>query len=248
MKKIAHRPAGLPATPSKYCPGCLHATAHKLIAEVLEEMNLEGETIVVFPVGCSVYGPWCTTFDSTVAAHGRATAVATGIKRCKPDKLVISYQGDGDATSIGLAETIHSANRGENITVIFINNGIFGMTGGQMAPTTLVGQRSTTGGSARDPEQTGYPIKMCEMLAPLPATKYVARFSLNSVPNILKAKRGIKKAFQYQIDGVGYSFIELLSNCPTNWKMKPVDTLKHIEENVMAYYPLGEFKTTEVGK
>ena len=242
---IYKKPSALTSKANSYCPGCMHSTANKLIAEVLEELDMVGKTIAVFPVGCAVLSADYFLTDMTIAAHGRAPSVACDIKRCRPDKLVFAYQGDGDLSSIGMCETIHTANRGENIAVIFINNAIFGMTGGQMAPTTLVGQASTTGGKSRNPDDVGYPVKMCELINQFKAPKYIARFAMDSVPHIRDAKKGIRKAFELQLNGGGYSFVELISNCSTNWKTTPLQSLEFIREKMISYYPLGEFRVPE---
>lgn len=249
MEYIAKRASSLAAEPSAYCPGCMHSTANKIIAEVLDEMGITGKTIAVLPVGCAVNSAPYFTMDHIIAAHGRAPAVATGIKRCEPNKYVFTYQGDGDLASIGMCETIHAANRGENILVIFINNSIYGMTGGQMSPTTMIGQASTTGGASRDPSINGYPIHMCELINTLVAPKYVARFALNSVANIKKAKAGIRHAFEIQSEGKnGYCFIELLTNCPTNWKCTPVESLEFMKKMSIPEFPLGVLRDVKEGK
>jgi 2-oxoglutarate ferredoxin oxidoreductase subunit beta len=242
MSKVYERPKALCDVPTHYCPGCTHGIAHKLIAQVMDELGIVGETIGVAPVGCAVmaYDYW--ECDMQEAAHGRAPAVATGIKRVHPDRVVFTYQGDGDLAAIGTAETVHAATRGENITVIFINNTIYGMTGGQMAPTSLPGQITQTSPYGRDVKTQGNPIRVCEMLATLDGPSYIERAALNSVPNIKKAKAAIKKAFQNQIDGKGFSLVELLSTCPTNWGLSPVESMKWLEENMMPYYPLGVYK------
>ena len=216
--------------------------AHRLIAEVIDEMGLRQEAIGVMPVGCAClsYAYW--NIDNVHSAHGRAPAVATGVKRCAPERLVFAYQGDGDFASIGLAEAIHCANRGENITTIFINNSIYGMTGGQMAPTTLPGMKATTAPAGRNPRTEGYPMKMCEILKELEAPVLVERQALNNPKNILKAKAAIKKAFGIQMNGGGYCFLELLSNCPTNWGLTPLKSLEWMEANSLPYFPLGTFK------
>ena len=224
-----------------YCPGCNHGIAHRLVGEAIEELGLSDNVIGVAPVGCSVFAYNYFNCDMMEAAHGRAPAVATGIKRVLPDRAVFTYQGDGDLASIGTAEIVHAATRGEKITVIFVNNAIYGMTGGQMAPTTLVGQKSTTCIYGRDPDTMGYPLRMCELIKELEAPVYVARFSLNNPANIRKAKAGIKKAMQNQVEGLGFSFVELLTNCPTNWHMSPVKTLEFMEEHTMKYFPCGVF-------
>lgn len=245
MEKIYEKPKSLLGHSNKYCPGCFHSLANKLIGEVVDELDIRENLVGIIAVGCSNLSQLYFNFDMIGASHGRAQAVATGFKRMAKDRIVMCYQGDGDLASIGIAETIHAANRGENITTIFINNCIYGMTGGQMAPTTLINQKSTTAPYGRLEQSAGYPIRMAELISQLEAPTYVARFALNSPTNILKAKKGIKKAFTLQIENKGYSFVELLSNCPTNWKMSPVDTLKWIEKNSIKYFPLGEFKTPE---
>ena len=245
MEKIYGKSPSLMDTASPFCPGCLHGLAFKLVAEAIDKFNLREKTVGVLPVGCATLAMDYNNYDMIVASHGRAPAIATGYKRCKPDRFVYAYQGDGDLASIGIAEAIHVANRGENITTFFINNGIFGMTGGQMAPTTLVGQKATTCVDGRDSETEGYPIRMAEIIAGLEAPVYVARFALNSPKNILQAKKGIEKAIAIQMAGQGYSFIELLSNCPTNWGTSPEGSIQWMEQKMMAYYKLGEFKPFE---
>jgi len=245
MKKVFGRPESLTDIPFTYCPGCHHGIAHRLVAEVLDEFKVRENTIGVCPVGCSVFGYLFFNVDMICAAHGRAPAIATGIKRVKPDSIVFTYQGDGDLASIGTAEIVHAANRGENITVIFINNAIYGMTGGQMAPTTLVGQVTQTSPYGRDPSTMGYPIKMAEMLSTLKRAAYISRVALNKPANIIKAKKSIKKAFQVQLDKKGFSLVEVLSTCPTNWGLSPIEASKWLEENMIPYYPLGEFRTPE---
>jgi 2-oxoglutarate ferredoxin oxidoreductase subunit beta len=228
-----------------YCPGCTHGIIHRLIAETIDELDIQDKVIGIAPVGCSVLAYNYFNFDMQQAAHGRAPAVATGIKRVLPDNIVFSYQGDGDLASIGTAEIVHAAARGENITVIFINNAIYGMTGGQMAPTSLVGQKTQTSPYGRDAKLAGYPIKMCEMLSALNGPAYLARVSVHDVKNINKAKRAIKTAFETQMKNKGFSMVEVLSSCPTNWGMHPIEALKWLEENMIPYYPLGEYKTLE---
>ena len=225
-----------------YCPGCNHGIAHRLVGEAIEELGLSDNVIGVAPVGCSVFAYNYFNCDMYEAAHGRAPAVATGIKRVHPGTCVFTYQGDGDLASIGTAETVHAAARNENITVIFINNAIYGMTGGQMAPTTLVGQKTTTSPYGRSEEWSGAPIKVCEMLSQIPGTYYAERVALNTTANILKAKKAITKAFKYQMEGHGLSIVEVLSTCPTNWGMSPVEALKWLEDNMIPYYPLGVYK------
>jgi len=245
MEKVYQKSASLSNQTSGFCPGCLHGVAFKLIAEVLDERNYRGLTIGVLPVGCSTLAKDINNYDMILASHGRASAIATGYKRSMPDKLVFAYQGDGDLASIGLAEAIHTANRGEAITTIFINNGIFGMTGGQMAPTTLVGQRATTCVDGRSAESSGYPLQMAELIAGLKAPAYVARFGLFSPKTILQAKKGIEKAFELQMSQGGYAFLELLSNCPTNWGVSPAESLVWIKQKMVPYFPLGVLKSLE---
>ena len=228
--------------PMHYCPGCGHTIAHRLICDVIDELDIREKVIGVAPVGCAViaYDYW--NFDVAEAAHGRPPAVATGIKRIQPDKIVFTYQGDGDLASIGTAEIIHCANRGENISVFFINNAIYGMTGGQMAPTTLIGQKTTTTPAGRAINRDGYPLKVCELLAILPGTRYIERVALNSAENIKQTKKAIKKAFQMQIENKGFSLVEILSSCPTNWRLSPIEAMKWMEEKMIPYFPLGVMK------
>ena len=232
----------LNSTPFSYCAGCGHSVIHRILAEALDELGIREKTIGVFPVGCSVAGPNYFNVDSIVPAHGRAPAVATGVKRMQPDKIVFVYQGDGDLASIGLAETIHTANRGENITVIFINNATFGMTGGQAAPTTLPEQKTTTSPEGRNPEVEGYPLPVCEMLSVLRNPIYIARVAITSPKEILKAKAAIKKALRYQMEGRGYSLVEVLSPCPTNWHLSPQNSRDWTEKEMAKYFPLGVFR------
>ena len=228
-----------------YCPGCSHGTVHKLIAEVIEEMGLEEKTVGVSPVGCSVFAYNYIDIDWIEAAHGRALAVATAVKRLYPGHLVFTYQGDGDLASIGTAEIVHAAHRGEKIVTIFVNNAIYGMTGGQMAPTTLIGQKTTTSPYGRDEAWCGAPIKMSEMLAAVPSSYYIERVAVNNTANIVKAKKAIAKAFRYQKEGKGFCMVEVLSTCPTNWGMSPVEAMTWLEENMIPYYPLGVYKDKE---
>lgn len=228
-----------------YCPGCGHGTAHRIAMEVIEELGLEEQTVGVAPVGCSVLAYDFMNVDMQQAAHGRAPAVATGIKRCYPDKIVFTYQGDGDLAAIGTAETIHACNRGENITIIFINNGIYGMTGGQMAPTTLPGMRSSTSPYGRDVETMGNPLKITELVAQLPGTCFVTRQSVHTPGNVRKAKKALRKAFELQMQKKGTSFVEIVSNCNSGWKMTPVQANQWMEENMFPYYPLGDIKVPE---
>lgn len=224
---------------SGFCPGCMHSTVVKLIGEVLEEMNLVEKAVMVTGIGCCGLHMDYIAYDTITAPHGRACAVATGMKRSNPDSLYFTYQGDGDFASIGLAESVSAANRGENITVIFINNGIYGMTGGQMAPTTLVGMKASTAPKGRIPEEHGYPMHMCEILDQLTAPAYLERTSCNTPQNVIKTKNAIKKAFQNQIDGKGFSMVEIVTSCPTNWGLEPLDALDFIEQKMLPEYPLG---------
>lgn len=229
---------------NQYCPGCMHATVVKLVAEVFDELELTGKSIMVSGVGCNGDGMGYLNVDFVAAPHGRACAVATGFKRCSPDNVVFTYQGDGDLASIGLAETMHAANRGENFVVIFINNALYGMTGGQMAPTTLEGMKTTTTPKGRDPQaKQGYPMHMCELLSSMKATAYIARGTCTTAQQVRKTKEYIKKAFQCQLDGRGFAMVEILSSCPSNWKMTPLQTLDYIDQHMIPEFPLGEFKT-----
>ena len=246
MAVVFKRTEGLQDVATHYCPGCTHGIIHRLVAEVLEEMGLLGDAIGVVPVGCSVLAYKYFNVDTQEAAHGRAPAVATGIKRTHPDKFVFTYQGDGDLSSIGMAEIVHAAARGEKISTIFVNNGIYGMTGGQMAPTTLIGQRATTAQNGRNPEINGFPIKVSEMLSTLTGAVFVERVSVDTPANVRKAKKAIKKAFQVQQAGLGFGIVEVLSTCPTNWGLAPNDALKWLRENMMAYYEVGNKKDIEV--
>lgn len=232
---------------SGFCPGCMHSTVIKLIGEVLEEMDLVDRAACVLGIGCCGLHMDYIAYDNTTAPHGRACAVATGMKRSNPDSLVFTYQGDGDFASIGLAESISAANRGENITVIFINNGIYGMTGGQMAPTSLPGQITQTTPYGRDTNTAGYPVRVCEMLSTLDGVAFAQRVTVDNVKNVNIARKAIKKAFQNQIEGKGYSIVEVLSTCPTNWGLSPVEALKWLEDNMIPYYPLGVYKDVEEG-
>ena len=243
MAVVFEKPKSLTDAPLHYCPGCTHGIIHRLVAEVIDELGIEGRTIGVAPVGCSVMAYDYFTCDFIQAPHGRAPAVATGVKRADPENnIVFTYQGDGDLAAIGTAETVHAAARRENITVIFVNNAIYGMTGGQMAPTTLPGQVTQTSPYGRDVETVGYPIKVCELLSNVDGAAYLERVSVNNPTNVRKAKAAIKKAFQNQIDGKGFSLIEVVSTCPTNWGMTPVKALQWLEENMLPYYPLGVYK------
>ena len=246
MAVVFKRTEGLQDVATHYCPGCTHGIIHRLVAESLEEMGLLENAIGVVPVGCSVLAYKYFNVDTQEAAHGRAPAVATGIKRTHPDKFVFTYQGDGDLSSIGMAEIVHAAARGEKISTIFVNNGIYGMTGGQMAPTTLIGQRATTAQNGRNPEINGFPIRVSEMLATLTGAVFVERVSVDTPANVRKAKKAIKKAFQVQQAGLGFGIVEVLSSCPTNWGLAPNDALKWLRENMMAYYEVGNKKDIEV--
>lgn len=239
---VYERPDTLTDTRLHYCPGCGHSTAHKLIAEVIQELGIQDKTIGVAPVGCSVFAYDYLNIDWQEAAHGRATAVATGIKRFLPDRYVFTYQGDGDLAAIGTAETIHCINRGENILIIFINNGVYGMTSGQMAPTTLKGMKTTTSPYGRDVGHVGYPIKVSELIAPLPGAFYVTRVAVHTPAFARKAKKAIMNGFKYQKLGKGTSFVEVVSNCPSNWKMTPLQTMDFINNEMLKYYPLGDIK------
>ena len=239
---VFEKPKALTDAVLHYCPGCTHGIIHRLVAEVIDELGIAGRTIGVAPVGCSVFAYNYFNVDMVQAAHGRAPAVATGVKRADANNIVFTYQGDGDLAAIGTAETVHSAARGENITVIFVNNAIYGMTGGQMAPTTLPGQVTQTSPYGRDVQTVGYPVKVCEMLSQVDGATYLERVAVNNVKNVRAAKAAIKKAFQNQIDGKGFSLVEVLSTCPTNWGMTPENALKWLEDNMMSYYPLGVYK------
>ena len=245
MSIIYERSKGLTDKELHYCPGCTHGIIHKLVAETMEELGVIGQTIGVCPVGCSVFAYDYFACDMQEAAHGRAPAVATGIKRTHPDRLVFTYQGDGDLASIGMAETIHAAIRGEKVTIIFINNAIYGMTGGQMSPTTLLGQKATTAPFGRRKEDAGSPVKMCELLSSIEGAAYVERVAAYDIPHINQAKKAIKHAFELQQKGVGLTFIEVLAACPTNWGKSPIDANKWLKENMEVYYPLGKFKDVE---
>ena len=242
MAVVFDRPKALADVPFHYCPGCTHGIIHRLVAEVMDELDITGKTVGVAPVGCSVMAYNYFNCDMTEAAHGRAPAMATGIKRALPDNVVFTYQGDGDLAAIGTAETVHAATRGENITVIFVNNAIYGMTGGQMAPTTLPGQVTQTTPFGRDTSLEGHPVRVCEMLSTLDGVAYAERVSMDSVANINKAKKAIRKAFQNQLDKKGFSIVEILSTCPTNWGLSPVKALDWLRENMMPHYPLGVYK------
>ena len=239
MKVVFERPHALLPVVTNYCPGCSHGIVNRLVAECLDELDVEGDAVGVAPVGCSVMAYDFFGCDMIEAAHGRAPAVATAVKRVHPGNVVFAYQGDGDLASIGLAETISAANRGENFTVIFVNNGIYGMTGGQMAPTTLVGMKATTAPNGRDPKEHGYPMHVCEILNQLTAPYYLERTSCNNPANVNKTKAAIKKAFQNQLDGKGFSLVEIVTSCPTNWGMEALEALDFLEEKMFAEFPLG---------
>ncbi|MBE3584666.1 MULTISPECIES: thiamine pyrophosphate-dependent enzyme [Desulfofundulus] len=248
MKKVFTRPRSLKDIPTHYCPGCTHGIVHRLVAEVIDELEIFDRTIGVAPVGCSVFAYNYFDCDMFQASHGRAPAVATGIKRVLPDRVVFTYQGDGDLAAIGTGEIVHAAARGEKFTVIFINNAIYAMTGGQMAPTTLLGQKTTTTPYGRDKDINGYPVKISEMLSVLDGTAYVARVSVHDPAHVIKARKAIKRAFEVQLAGLGFSLVEVLSACPTNWGLSPAEALKWLAENMIPYYPLGEYKKpAEVG-
>ena len=242
VKLVYQRPLGFEERGTHYCPGCTHGTAHRLIAEVIDEMGLKGKTIGVASVGCSVFAYNYFDVDFVQAPHGRAPAMATGVKRVLPERVVFTYQGDGDLASIGTAEIVHAAARGENISVFFLNNTNYGMTGGQMAPTTLPGQKTTSSPRGRDVETQGYPVKASEMISTLDGASYVVRRSLHDPKSIRLAKKAIRTAFEVQIRGLGFSMVELLSTCSTNWGMTPVESLHWLENNMVPYFPLGDFK------
>ncbi|WP_272698780.1 thiamine pyrophosphate-dependent enzyme [Desulfovibrio sp. Fe33] len=241
-KLVFERPESVIDRPTHYCPGCHHGIAHRLIGELLDEMNLAENTLLVTSIGCSVFLYNYLNVDAVEAPHGRAPAVATGVKRSRPDKFVFTYQGDGDLASIGMAEIMHAANRGEKMCVVFVNNTVYGMTGGQMAPTTMIGQITTTTPAGRCQTHEGAPIRMTEIIASLGGVAFAARGALNSVANIKKAKKYLKKAFEFQLNNTGFGFVELLSGCPTNWKMTPLKANERIEKEMIPYFPLGIYK------
>ncbi len=247
MAIVFQKPHALTDTPFHYCPGCTHGIVHRLVAEALDELGVEGNATGVASVGCSVFSYNYFNCDMVQAPHGRAPAVATGIKRANPGNVVFTYQGDGDLAAIGTAETVHAATRGENITVIFVNNAIYGMTGGQMAPTTLPGQVTQTTPYGRDVKTAGYPVRVCEMLSTLTGTALAQRVTVDCVKNVNIAKKAIRKAFEYQIAGKGFSIIEVVSTCPTNWGMSPADAIQWLRDNMLPYYPLGVYKDIEGG-
>jgi 2-oxoglutarate/2-oxoacid ferredoxin oxidoreductase subunit beta len=242
MEKIYTRPKILKNAVFHYCPGCGHSVIHRLIAEVVDELGIQDRIIGIPPAGCSVFAYYYFDFDMVESAHGRGAAVATGMKRAYPEAIVFSYQGDGDLAAIGTAETIHAANRGENITIIYVNNAVYGMTGGQIAPTTLPNQKTTTSPYGRDVKTDGYPIKMSEMLGLLDGTTYIERTAVYSPASIRKTKQAIKKAFQIQMDGLGYSLVEILSACPVNWNMSPLESWQWAEKELTRVFPLGVIK------
>ncbi len=247
---VFEKPKSLADVPLHYCPGCTHGIVHRLVAEAIDELGVEGKAIGVAPVGCAVMAYDYFNCDMIEAAHGRAPAVATGIKRALPENIVFTYQGDGDLASIGMAETVHAATRNENITIIFINNAIYGMTGGQMAPTSLPGQVTQTSPYGRDVKTAGFPIKIAELLAALDGPAYIERVAVNNVKNVRNAKKAILKGFKNQVEGKGFSLIEVVSSCPTNWGMTPQQALDWVESDMIPYYPLGVYKdkTAEEGK
>ena len=242
MAVVFEKPKALADVPFHYCPGCTHGIVHRLVAEVLDELGVEGQTVGVASVGCSVFSYNYFNCDMVQAAHGRAPAVATGLKRALPDNVIFTYQGDGDLAAIGMAETVHAATRGENITVIFINNAIYGMTGGQMAPTSLPGQVTQTSPYGRDVKTAGYPIRVCELLSTLSGTALAQRVTVDSVAHVREAKKAIKKGFENQINKRGYSIIEVVSTCPTNWGLSPKEAINWLRDNMLPYYPLGVYK------
>ncbi|MBQ4243655.1 MAG: 2-oxoglutarate oxidoreductase [Clostridia bacterium] len=248
MAVVFDKPHALTDAPFHYCPGCTHGIVHRLVAEAIDELGIEGRTIGIAPVGCSVMAYDYFNCDMIEAAHGRAPAVATGVKRSDPENIVFTYQGDGDLASIGTCETVHAAARNENITIIFINNAIYGMTGGQMAPTSLPGQITQTSPYGRDVEKVGYPLRICELLSNVDGASYVERVAVNNVKNVKAAKKAILHAFRNQVEGKGFSLIEVLSTCPTNWGLTPDKALKWLEDNMIPYYPLGVYKDRYSGE
>ncbi len=244
---VFEKPKALTDAPLHYCPGCTHGIIHRLVAEAIDALGIEGKTVGVAPVGCAVMAYDYFACDMVEAAHGRAPAVATGLKRAMPENIIFTYQGDGDLASIGMAETVHAATRNENITIIFVNNAIYGMTGGQMAPTSLPGQVTQTSPYGRDVSTQGYPIKVAELLSALDAPEYIERVAVNNVKNVKAAKKAIEKAFRNQIEGKGFSLIEVVSSCPTNWGMTPAKALEWLETNMLPYYPLGVYRDKSAG-
>ncbi len=247
MGKTFKKPEAMSDQPTHYCPGCTHGIIHRLVAEVIDELGIRGSTVGIAPVGCAVLSYNYFTFDFQEAAHGRAPAMATGIKRVRPDLTVFTYQGDGDLASIGMGEIIHAANRGEKFTTIFVNNAVYGMTGGQMAPTTMPDQRTTTSPLGRKPSEVGMPVKLAELLTALETPAYITRQTVIKPKYIKKAKKSIKKAFEYQLARRCFSLVEVVSTCPTNWGMTPVESLKWTEDTLLPYYQLGEYKTPTNG-
>lgn len=247
MAVVYKRPHALTDEVFHYCPGCTHGIIHRLIAETIDELNIEGRTVGIAPVGCAVRAYDFFGCDMVQAAHGRAPAVATGLKRAKPENIIFTYQGDGDLAAIGMAETVHAATRGENITVIFVNNAIYGMTGGQMAPTSLPGQITQTTPYGRDTKTAGFPIRVCELLSTLDGVALAQRVTVDSVKNVRNAKKAIKKAFENQINGIGFSIVEVISACPTNWGLEPREALEWLRNNMLPYYPLGVYKDVTEG-
>ena len=245
MELVYKRPESLTKADTHYCPGCTHGTIHRLIAEVLDELGVREKTIGIAPVGCSVLAYYYFDVDMAEAAHGRAPAMATGLKRVSPDKVVFTYQGDGDLASIGIAEIVYAANRGELFTTIFVNNAIYGMTGGQMAPTTLPGQVTTSSPTGRDVEMAGWPMRIAELIGVLPGAAYVTRQAVLDVPGIRRTKKAIKLAFQAQLAGLGFSLVEIISTCNTNWHMGPVQALEWAKEHMVAYFPVGDTKVID---
>lgn len=245
VEKLFARPQSLKDTPLNYCPGCNHGIINRLVAEVIDELGIQHNTIGIAPVGCSVFVYEYFNIDMLEASHGRAPAVATGVKRVHPEAVVFTYQGDGDLAAIGCAEIVHAAARGEKITTIFVNNAIYGMTGGQMAPTTLIDQVTNTSPYGRKAETAGMPIRVSEMLATLDGAKFIARVAVNNPANMAKAKNAIKKAFEIQLKGLGFAMVEVLSTCPTNWGMSPIEAIQWLDKSMIPYYPLGVFKAPE---
>jgi 2-oxoglutarate ferredoxin oxidoreductase subunit beta len=244
-KVVFAKPEALEDTPTHYCPGCTHGIIHRLVAEVIDELGIRESTVGVAPVGCAVLAYHYFNFDTVEAAHGRAPAVATGMKRVVPENVVFTYQGDGDLAAIGTAEIVHAANRGENITVIFVNNAVFGMTGGQMAPTTLPGQVTTSTPTGRDVKVAGYPVKVAEILSQTTGAAYIVRRTVSQPKYVRQCKKAIKTAFKAQLAGLGFSLVEILSTCSTNWGMSPIESLEWLEKNMIPYYPLGDYKVIE---
>ena len=244
---VFDKPKSLTDAPLHYCPGCTHGIIHRLVAEAIDSLGIEGITVGVAPVGCAVFAYNYFSCDMVEAAHGRAPAVATGLKRAEPGNIIFTYQGDGDLASIGMAETVHAAARNENITVVFVNNAIYGMTGGQMAPTSLPGQITQTSPYGRDTSARGFPVRACEMLSQVDGAEYIERVAVNNVKNVKSAGRAIKKAFENQMNGKGFSLIEVISSCPTNWGLTPQKALEWVEEKMIPYYPLGVYKDRSAG-